>query len=215
VPKNYSKFDVYHTINFDFLFTFVSLTNNNIQKNNLSLEPELCIYGSILQKDTNQLSDLFLIYQTAISPIKLKSMMCAQLYDGNGFYCIMQFTTSSNKPTLVKVTFLSNGKIIETKKETSFNSNNFDLFSMMALKSGAFVLATIKYDVYGCNLTGYFLGSNNQWVNPDSNPKVYVDYPCSCDLLNNGTVIFALEKKEKHWTLSTLDIPNVMNGNYS
>ena len=58
MPENYQNFYFYRTINSGGLFVFryhSTITGNNT----LSLEPEWSIYGSILQKDINQLSDRF------------------------------------------------------------------------------------------------------------------------------------------------------------
>ena len=178
------------------------------------MEPEWRIYGSILQKDANQLSDLFLIYQTAISPIKLGIMNCFQFYDGNGFYCIMLFTANSIDFTSIRITFLSNGRIAETKKETDFDTDNINGIKLLGLESGGFIIATVKSDIIGCNIIGYLLGPDNKWIDSDSNPRAYLDHPCRAVTTINNTALIVPEKKEKYWTLVSISIPYLMNGNY-
>ena len=202
MPKNYGRLDIYHTIN-SFLFVFTYNSSTNITQDQISLEPKWSIYGSILPKASNQLSNLFLIYQTAISSIELKILNCFQSYDGNGFNCFMIFITNSiDFKTTIKVTFLSNGRITETKKETNFDTNNIDDILVLGLESGGFVIATVKYDndTTGCNVIGYFL--NNAITN-----EVHLDYPCSIVVTKNNTALTVPEKKPKYWNFLAIDIP--------
>ncbi|RIA85801.1 hypothetical protein C1645_830244 [Glomus cerebriforme] len=205
MPEGYVNFNAYITIDSEILFTFIYKSNNDILQDSI-LEPEWRIYGSILKKESNQL-DLFLIYQNPIPQLDISGFRCIQLYDGNGFYCNIGFIFLNDTINYaIKVTFLSNGKIIETERNTDIDLNNVVGFNTFALKSGGIIFVALRYVSDGCDIFGYLLGYYN-------NITTHVDVPCEnliTDSLDNNTALVVQDIKYNSWTLLSIDLPNIM-----
>ena len=110
-----------------------------------------------------------------------------------------------------KVTFLSNGKIIEIEKDVGFDIDN-DGFDLFPLKSGGFIIAIARSTNYGCNISAHLLNSNYNF-------NIIIDTYLLCmdivyDNLHNNTSLVVQDIKENYWTLLTVDLPEVMIGNY-
>ena len=157
MPENYKQFISYKTVGPEILFIFIYESKINTSQR-LTLEPKWRIYGSILQKGSNQVVDLFLIYQTSIQNITFESAHCGHFYDGGGFFCYINF--ANLRDGFIKVTFLSNGKIIEIKKDTDFDTDNISGFYFFTLKFGGLIPMKLKNVDYGRNINMNLIGSD-------------------------------------------------------
>src|SRR5436305_12685978 len=90
MPEGYKNVFIYSTIHYNILFIFTYFNNDTLQ--DLNVEPKWKVFGSILQNDSTQISDPFLIYQTSTSQFNLGFPNCDKFYNGSGFYCDLFFT---------------------------------------------------------------------------------------------------------------------------
>jgi hypothetical protein len=222
VSEGYKGVYVYTTVDFNILFVFTYEFKNDTPQDSI-LEPKWKVYGSILQKGSNQLSDQFLIYQTSISQFMNVFPTCDKFYNGDGFYCDLTFiptdVMNGGAVLMIKVTFLLNGKITGT--DMDLNRMGFDVSSFQnryALKSGGFII-TATHDVnYGCDVNPYLLDSNSFNTTIQNNyTTIHSNLSCidiNFTIMDNSTGLIIQEIKENYWTFSAVDFPQLMKGNY-
>jgi hypothetical protein len=170
------------------------------------LEPEWKIYGSIIKKGSNQL-DSFLIYQTSTPQLEYSYEVCEKFYNGGGFYCQFLFRDTNGHRQTVKVTFLSNGKIIETEKEVNFPNNTF-----LILKSGGFIDTILKDVNDECDISLYLLDYASNF-----NTTIHINMPCVhviARIMKNNTILLVRDIKENYWSTITVEVPNLIAGIY-
>jgi hypothetical protein len=218
MPKDYKNFDAYVTVDYNILFIFGYWSENDAL-HDLTLEPKLKVYGSILQKESNQLSELFLIYQTSMPHLSLSDSFCDKFYNGSGFFCDLTFFGDTDKIPTVVVTFLSNGKITGTEVDLdlyNFDSNSqphiiglFGGLKKIVLKSGNAIIKECYSDtdeIHVYSLDGNF----NKTMHSDISDKSR--FFCDISIMNNNTGLVIQEINKNNWTLLTIDFPQLMKG---
>src|SRR5690242_12506340 len=98
MPKGYKSVSTYTTVDYNILFIFTYFNNNTSQDS--TVEPKWRVLGSILQKESNKLSDPFVIYQNPMSQPTLNRIMCNGFNNGSGFYCDLFFSPALNNKIL-------------------------------------------------------------------------------------------------------------------
>jgi len=220
LPEGYKEVDLILVNNNNLLFIFTYESNEDSR-----IEPKWKVYGSILKEGSIQL-DLFLIYQAPAS-VFMETISFRKCFYNNakGFYFC--YIGEQNRDLLVKVTFLSNGKIIDTKQDTDIDLDAVNGFFhtqkdepyviykfagsiFKSFNSGDSLIVTIHGDDW-CTIFVESLDFEvnfNQTINTNTSCGLF-DF----NIMYNHTFLAFQEVKENYWTILTLDIPQSSIGN--
>ncbi|CAG8497192.1 2083_t:CDS:2 [Dentiscutata erythropus] len=203
------------TLDGGYAIIYANTTNNNNMASNYTLAAQFTtnagLYAIMLGYNQTKINKTIVLNEISTPNVKIKftALLCTINYLSVATTtAAIPVTTTPVTPFYIKVHFLSTGSVLNV--ETKFNIPLNNITAIRAVPFGGYALMSYSYNGQVINLNFSLYDDYNNWSN-----WVFPWQPIvsnlvgAFDILQNNTLLIALNETTTAWNLLLLDLPQL------